>query len=230
MKPNYTEIILIVDRSGSMLSIQKDMEGAIQSLIDDQKKLPGECKVTLGFFNTRLEVAYSAVDVKLIDKRIELNPLGGTALYDALVEMIDKTGERLARTDERDRPSQVMVVVVTDGEENSSTKHAGKAGQYRVFELIRQQREVYSWEFVYLGANQDAMRVGTDLGIRASNSIGYSATQVGTRSVAHTLSAGMRSYRTSGKAQADDVLNVAQYGGVIPENLVDALKKTNSKP
>lgn len=178
---SYTaDITIVLDRSGSMESIKDDTIGGFNSFLEDQKETPGDDLLTLIQFDNRYEVVHDAVPLS------EVKPLNGktfvprasTALLDAIGRAINSTGARLATMKEEDRPEQVIFVIVTDGYENASQEFSRK----QVFDMIDHQTEKYSWQFVYLGANQDAIKVASNLGISAGSSMSYAATSVGTNS------------------------------------------------
>jgi uncharacterized protein YegL len=166
---DLTEVVLLVDRSGSMVKTKSDAEGGIQSFITEQGKAPGSCRFTLIEFNTNVNKVYDRVDVRS-DLRYTLVPQGNTALLDALGYSIDGLGDQLARTKEENRPGLVVFVVVTDGEENSSRRYS----RHQIKTMIEHQQSVYSWKFLFLGANQDAIASGQSIGIAPESSATYS--------------------------------------------------------
>lgn len=168
MKENSSEIIVVVDRSGSMAAIAHDMMGGFDTFIAEQKKLPGECKVTLAQFDDNYELVYSGKPLAQVPK-LKLEPRGTTALLDAIGKTINSTGQRLAAMAEGDRPSRILFVIITDGHENASKEF----NRDQVNQLITQQREKYSWEFVFLGASQDAIDVAHSYGIPMANAVYY---------------------------------------------------------
>lgn len=176
--PNHRHVLLIVDRSGSMGTIQKDMEGGIRSFLEDQKQLPQRTTVGLVDFDTRVETHHWFTDLKDVG-RYRLVPRGMTALRDTVGQTVVRLGEDLAALPEDDRPGQVVVVIVTDGLDNRSVEYGGDA----LRALLLGQQETYGWEFIYLGANQDAVATGQELGIPAANSVTYTASGLGTESV-----------------------------------------------
>ena len=119
MRTDLTDITMVIDRSGSMQSIQSDAQGGINSFIQQQKQEPGETLLTLVQFNTDYEFVHSGVAVKHVPE-FHLKPTGSTALLDAVGRTINEAGTRLAATDEFQRPGLVVFVIVTDGQENSS--------------------------------------------------------------------------------------------------------------
>ena len=159
-KPNYTHLTLVVDRSGSMRSMQSDAEGGINTLLDEQFAEDGELTVTLVEFDNLIDTVVRMTDAPLT---YNLVPRGSTALLDAVGAEIVRTGENLASLSEEHRPEQVLFVVVTDGHENASREYQLEA----VRNLIAQQRNQYNWVFQFLGAD-DAAWQGERLGMKAS--------------------------------------------------------------
>ena len=155
-----THITMVLDRSGSMGKIASDAEPAVNKFVEDQKKVVGKCTFTLVQFDNKYEIPYNGVDIQEV-KEIKLRPRSMTALLDAVGRAINETGEFLDKMKEEDRPDKVIVVIMTDGLENASCEF--KKGQ--VNGMVKHQQEVYNWEFVYLGANQDAFKEAQDLGI-----------------------------------------------------------------
>ena len=197
MKKGLTEIIFCVDRSGSMESIQKDMIGGFNAFLKKQREIPSECKVSFFQFDTDNPVVEKVYEKKDIQTAPELTmetfvPRGGTPLYDAVAWVVRHTGERFSTTEESERPEKVLVVIITDGEENSSREWDDK----QVKQMIEHQTEKYNWEFVYLGANQDAWSVGGSLGVRSTSSLGYVASQGGVNKLFDSLSNKTAHYRS----------------------------------
>jgi hypothetical protein len=193
MKAGYTHISVVLDRSGSMSSIASDTIGGFNTFLKSQQEAPGEATFSLTQFDTQHELNYSFVPVKDVPA---LNgktfvPRGGTALYDAIGLTIVGCGEKLAAMDEANRPEKVILVILTDGEENSSREYSYQMIQ----EMIKKQQDVFSWEFVFLGANIDAKRIGTNLGIKGGNSMTFMASAKGVGSTFESMSANMTSYR-----------------------------------
>jgi Mg-chelatase subunit ChlD len=169
MRKDLTDITLVVDRSGSMDTIQKDAEGGINAFIEEQKKGVGDARLTLVQFDTEYDFVHQGLPIQEVPP-FKLSPRGGTALLDAVGRAINETGARLAAMAELDRPKLVVFVIVTDGGENSS-KEFTKA---MVKEMVTHQTDVYKWHFIYLGANQDAFSEAGAMGLTASNIANYS--------------------------------------------------------
>lgn len=188
--PDYTALLFIIDRSGSMYSIKSDMEGGINGVLEEQKKLPGEVTVDVAYFD--YELTYDDRFLSLDSASIEISPRGSTALFDAIVVSTSKFGDALSQLPEEDRPGNVMVIVVTDGEENASKE--AKISDVKA--LITHQQDVYNWEFLFLGANQDAMKTGESFGLRKGASMTYAATRGGTMDASNFISASVTRSRT----------------------------------
>lgn len=192
MKSGYSEIVLIVDRSGSMRAIQSDAEGGLNQLIDDQKKGPGECRLSLVQFDTEYEFIHRAVPIAEVPK-YSLVPRGYTALLDAVGRAIVETGERLSKMDESDRPESVLVAIVTDGRENASREY----NRDQVRKMITEQTNTYNWKFTYLGANQDAFAEAWSIGISANAAMQFAANAKGARGSYVALSHNILRCRTA---------------------------------
>ena len=190
--PSKTEIVFIIDRSGSMSTIKTDMEGGFRSFIADQRKLPGECVVSLYQFDTLYEPVFENVDVQKVPE-YTLDPRGMTALLDAIGRTINDVGSRLSKLSEDERPGKVVVVIITDGQENSSREFTSE----RVKDMIEHQRSKFSWQFAFLGANIDSFSVGASLGINAASTMDYAASSAGTQAMYGTLARSIGSYRTT---------------------------------
>lgn len=164
----YAHYIIIVDRSGSMDDIKEDTQGGIRAFAKAQGKLPGRSTLTLCQFDTDYERVLSFSPLSHAE-RFKLVPRGGTALLDAIGRTVTAEGEHLAEMPEDERPSKVIVVIATDGQENSSREY--KRAQVR--ELITQQISKYGWEFTYIGADQDSFAEAGAIGIPALATMDY---------------------------------------------------------
>ena len=171
--PEYVHYILIIDRSGSMNTIKTDTQGGIRAFIDKQLEGVDGSKRTVSLY--QFDTEHDQVhDFGLLEKAktYELVPRGGTALLDACGFAITKTGERLAAMPEDKRPGYVMVVIATDGQENSSREYT----RAQVKEMIQHQRDKYDWRFTYIGANQDSFSEAGSIGIAAPSALNYMST------------------------------------------------------
>jgi uncharacterized protein YegL len=193
MKAGYTKIVFVVDRSGSMSSIAKDMEGGFRSFIEDQKKNNfGQCDVSLYQFDTEYDVVFENKDIQS-EFKYTLVPRGSTAMNDAIGKTINTVGETLSKMNEADRPDRVLFVIVTDGEENASKEFTTK----QVKELIDRQSNEYNWTFTYLGANQNAWAVGAAIGISKDAVLNYAANAKGVVSSWGSLNSKVGAFRGS---------------------------------
>lgn len=201
---NKTEIICILDRSGSMSSIIDDAIGGFNSFIDEQKKLDEPATVTVALFDDQYELLYDNVDLKEVKrmKKSDWLPRGMTALYDAIGRTINTRVAAVKKMKKKDRPDKFLVVIVTDGHENASSEF----NQQSIFSLIDKQKK-NDWQFIFLAANQDAMKVGTSFGISAGNTLTFTANSTGTQTMYSSIATATKTYRSMNKAVMDD----AQY-------------------
>jgi hypothetical protein len=192
---NLTHIYLLLDRSGSMQSIKTDTEGGFAAFVEEQKRTPGGCRVTLAQFDNHYDVVYAdrpIADVPALD----LQPRGSTALLDAMGKSITEAGTKLAALADDQRPDTVIVAIMTDGYENASQEWTHPA----IKALVEQQTEQYGWQFLYMGADQDAIEVGRNIGIRPEHAVSYGRAK--SQDVMTSASAKIAEYRTA-KAGGD---------------------------
>lgn len=189
----YTAIAVLMDRSGSMQSVKTDAEGALRAYIEEQRKLPGRCTIRVSDFDQEYRTVYASTPIADAPE-YELMPRGMTALLDGIGRLVTEFGEELAALPEDERPGTVVVVIQTDGLENASKEWTRE----RVFGVVTQQREAYGWDFLFLGAGQDAIATGASLGVPAASSITYSGTGDGTYAVASAASGYTTRRRTTG--------------------------------
>ncbi len=194
MKKNLTEMVFILDRSGSMHSLTPDTIGGFNSMIESQKKEEGEAFVTTVLFDDQYELLHDHVDIQEIKPitNKEYYARGMTALLDAVGKTINSVGSRLSNTPEDERPDKVVFVITTDGLENASMEFNKNA----IKEMIEHQQDKYSWTFIFLGANMDAVGEAASLGIDASHSHTYTASAKGTSSVYASLDCAMSCLRS----------------------------------
>ena len=168
MKQGHSHITFLLDRSGSMNKIADDVKGGFDAFIKDQQGVEGSCTFTLVTFDDKYEVVHDHIDIQNVPP-LNFQPRGRTALNDAFGRSIVETGEYLSSLPEHERPDSVTFVVFTDGKENASREFSLS----EVKEKIEEQTNTYSWQFLYLGANQDAMREGASRGIKGDSSLTY---------------------------------------------------------
>lgn len=201
-KPNSTFIGIVIDRSGSMSGLRTDVIGGFNQFLADQKKIPGYARVTMTQFDHEYKVLYSNVSITEVQPLTPetYEPRGSTALLDAVGRTVNSIGAHLASLKESDRPNQVIMLIMTDGEENSSVEF----NLDQIKSMIEHQRSKYQWEFVFIGANQDSFASASALGMNANNSYTYAANSVGVQNLFAATSKGMTSYRGGGLSQVDD--------------------------
>lgn len=203
-RPNYTDITILLDRSGSMVSIAEETIAGVNQFLDDQRQLPGDVTFSLIQFDHEFLRICEAVPLRDFPglSRSTFVPRGNTALLDALGRSVFETGRRLDRMPEHERPSLVLFAAFTDGCENSSCTFDRPV----VRNMILHQREKYNWEVLYLGANQNALAEASTLGIPAQNVLTYAATPRGAKLALCALSQAALEFRR----------NSAGDGGHVP--------------
>lgn len=195
--PELTEIVLLVDRSGSMLAIADDMVGAIRQLLTEQAALPGTCRASIYQFDTGpVETVCEGVPVGEVPD-CQLVPRGMTALLDAACTVIDRVGSRLASVPDGERPGRIVFAIITDGHENASREFKRE----HLLSRVERQTSEYGWQFVYLGANQDAIAEARQYGIVSS--MNYVADPSGVPMAAASLSSSIASYRSGATATVE---------------------------
>ena len=179
MKKNLTELVFILDRSGSMQGLEGDTIGGFNAMIEKQKKEPGEAFVSTVLFDDRPEVLHDRVKVRevrpITDK--EYNVRGCTALLDAISGAIHHIGNIHKYARPEDVPEHTLFVITTDGMENASRRYSAR----QVKEMIQRQKEKHNWEFLFLGANIDAVETAGHLGIDPDRAVNYHCDSEGTR-------------------------------------------------
>jgi len=163
MEKNLTELVFILDRSGSMSGLESDTIGGFNSMLAQQKAEPGECLITTALFDDKYELLHDRINVKTVEPLTDKEYFvrGYTALLDAVGTTINKIGDALNNTPEENRAEKVLFVITTDGMENASKEF----GYDKIKSMIEHQKEKYSWEFIFLGANIDAVEVAGRIGI-----------------------------------------------------------------
>lgn len=211
-----TLIVLVLDRSGSMTSIAKPTIESINGFLASQKGLPGETEIYFTQFDDKHETVHNFCDIKscepLTDKTFV--PRGGTSLLDAIGFTINNVGANLVTRKEDDRPGTVIFAVMTDGDENTS--HEFKRPQ--IFDMIKHQTDKYNWSFTFLGANQDAIQAGVQMGFSAGSSMTYMANAVGVKGVVGSLNSFALRSRSGEKADYTAAERSVSVGGTVDVN------------
>ena len=186
MKKNLTELVFILDRSGSMAGLEADTIGGFNAMIEKQKGEPGEAIVSTVLFDNECDVIHDRVDVQKIPLMMEKEYYvwGCTALLDAVGGAIHHIGNVHKYAREEDRPEKTLFVITTDGMENASRKYSYE----RLKGMIQRQKEKYGWEFLFLGANIDAAGEAARFGIDADHSANYHADSTGTAVIYEAVS------------------------------------------
>lgn len=179
MKKNLTELVFILDRSGSMSGLESDTIGGYNALLKKQKEEPGEAIVTTVLFDDNYEILHDRINVKGIRPITEKEYFvcGCTALLDAIGKTINKTLNVQKNTNEEQRADKVMFVITTDGMENASNEY----NYEKIKKMVEWQKEKYGWEFIFIGANIDAIATAAKFGIGSDRAANYNADGKGTR-------------------------------------------------
>lgn len=163
MKDNFTHVCFVIDESGSMWNSTEDVKGGFKKIIEEQKaNTVGTCAVSMYTFEDSVKKHFTLKDVNEIDSDLVYSPGGGTALNDAVGTAIDEIGKVLAGMDESERPASNLIVIMTDGGENSSHEYSLE----QVREKIKHQTDKYSWTFMYLGADITSSNIADSLGVK----------------------------------------------------------------
>lgn len=174
-----TELVFILDRSGSMSGLEEDTIAGFNTMLDKQCKEKGKATITTVLFDDELELIHDQVDVKKVKKLTSKDYYvrGTTALLDAIGITLNKTITKMKNTKKKERADKVMFVIITDGMENASREY----DHQKVKAMIDKQKEKYNWEFIFMGANIDAVRTASMFGIHSNRSVNYHADELGTK-------------------------------------------------
>ena len=200
MKKNLTELVFILDRSGSMAGLESDTIGGYNSFLEKQKEEDGSCLVSTVLFNQHSKVIHDRVDLVKIEKmdRKDYLASGTTALIDAMGDAIHHIKNVHKYIRKEDVPANTIFVIITDGLENASHKYSSDD----VKKMVEQQKEK-GWEFLFLGANIDAVETARTYGIAEDRTSDYLCDEVGIEKNFDALSKSVKSFRACGKIEAD---------------------------
>ena len=201
MKKNLTEIVFILDRSGSMSGLESDTIGGFNAMIEKQKKADGEAYISTVLFDNVSEVLHDRVDVREIKPMTDedYSVRGCTALLDAIGGAIHHIGNIHKYARKEDVPEHTLFVITTDGMENASHRYTGT----QIKRMIERQKEKYSWEFLFLGANIDAVETARSFGINEDRAVNYHSDGEGTKLNYEVLSEAICSVRCNAPLAED---------------------------
>lgn len=201
MKSNLTELVFILDRSGSMAGLEDDTIGGFNAMLEKQKKEAGEAIVTTVLFDDKYEILHDRINIKGVNpvNNQEYYVRGCTALLDALGKTISKINSAQKNTTEDEKAAKVMFVITTDGFENASHEFSYD----KVKSMIEHQKKEYGWEFIFLGANIDAVETASRFGISADRAANYHSDGKGTQLNYKTVSETVSCFRANQQIDKD---------------------------
>ncbi|NLJ23911.1 MAG: VWA domain-containing protein [Firmicutes bacterium] len=193
MKKGLTELVFILDKSGSMSGLETDTIGGYNSMLEKQKVVEGECYITTVLFDNNYELLHDRIDIRAVSPitENEYQVGGSTALLDAIGRTINKISNAQEHTADEYRAEKVLFVIITDGEENSSREYSSE----KIRTQIERQKTKYGWEFIFLGANIDAVQTAGRYGIGADRAVDYLADSEGTNLNFTVMSAAVAEFR-----------------------------------
>ena len=201
MKKGLTELVFILDKSGSMAGLEKDTIGGYNSMLAKQKEVDGDAFLTTVLFDNGYELLHDRIDIKAVSSisEMEYRVGGSTALIDAIGKTIHKIGNVQKNTAEGYRAENVIFVIITDGEENASREYSAE----KVKAQIEQQKNQYGWEFIFLGANIDAVETAGRFGIAPNRAQSFHSDGDGTALNYRVVSEAVASFRACAAMPAD---------------------------
>lgn len=206
MKKDLTEIVFILDRSGSMSGLEADTIGGYNSMIKKQKKEAGEALITTVLFDDVQEVLYSREKLEKVEKMTERQYFvrGCTALLDAIGTTMHSISEKQKEMPKEERPSKTLFIITTDGMENASQHYTFE----KIKQMVEKKKEKRGWEFLFLGANIDAIHVAGSIGVSANHAVNYcndsKGTQLNFKVLSNVISGVRRCANASGVAAMFD--------------------------
>jgi uncharacterized protein YegL len=201
MKKDLTELVFILDKSGSMSGLESDTIGGFNSMLQKQKALDGECRITTVLFDNHYELLHDRLDLRAVSPITEKEYYvgGSTALLDAIGRTIRKLVNVQRSTAEDYRAGKVLFIIITDGMENVSREFSSQ----QVKTMIEHEKEKYGWEFIFLGANIDAVETAGRFGIDADRAVDYVADSEGTALNFTVMSQTVASFRKTGEVPVE---------------------------
>lgn len=201
MKKNLTELVFILDKSGSMANLEQDTIGGFNAMIEKQKKIGGECLVSCVLFDNTQKVLYDRVPLSEVSPMTDKDYCAGgcTALVDALGLAVKHIGNIHKYAREEDIPEHTIFVITTDGMENASRIYSAE----KVKKMVSKKTEKNGWEFLYLAANIDAVETGAAIGIKSGRAANYKCDEMGTGMLYETVCEAVGSMRKGSKISAD---------------------------
>jgi uncharacterized protein YegL len=193
MKKGLTELVFILDKSGSMSGLEADTIGGYNSMLEKQKAVEGECYITTVLFDNNYELLHDRIDIRAVSpiSEKEYQVGGSTALLDAIGRTINKIGNVQKHTADDYRAEKVLFAIITDGEENSSREYSAE----KIKAQIEQQKTKYGWEFIFLGANIDAVQTASRFGIAPDRAQNYHADSEGVELNFRVMSEAVATFR-----------------------------------
>ena len=213
MNGNLTEIVFILDRSGSMAGLEDDTIGGFNAMVEKQKKEPGEAVLSAVLFSNDNTVIYDRTDIRKVEPLTDRQYFvgGSTALLDAIGGAVHHIGNVHKYAREEDRPAKTVFVITTDGMENASRRYS----YFQVQRMVKRQQERYGWEFLFLGANMDAISAARSFGIREDRAVRYACDSAGTSLNFEVASKTIARVRSGQEIEADWCAEIEEDYGKI---------------